>query len=232
VHVLVLYAHPEPTSFTAALKDRAVQALTAAGHTVDVSDLYGEGFDPVGGRTDFTTTADPERFHYQSEQDHAHSQDGFCAEVAREQARFAAADMIVPVFPVWWGGMPAILKGWFDRVLAYGFAYVDGHRFDTGFYRGRLCQIGVVTGGTPRRFSADGTYGSIEQVMWPVTRCMIEYLGMEVLPTFVAYAAPRVDDNARVAFLDEWAERLVTAAGRQETPRVPPLLLLASTLSD
>ena len=231
MHVLALYAHPEPTSFTAALKDRAVAALTAAGHTVDVSDLYAEGFDPVGGRDDFTTVADPDRFHYQSEQDHAHHHGGFSAEVAREQARFAAADMIVPIFPVWWGGMPAILKGWFDRVLAYGFAYVDGHRFDTGFFRGRLCQIGVVTGGTPRRFSTDGTYGSIEQVLWPVTRCMIEYLGMEVLPTFVAYAVPRVDDQARAAFLHDWAEQLVSTARRTEAPLVPQLLLEAAANS-
>jgi Putative NADPH-quinone reductase (modulator of drug activity B) len=107
MHVLVL---PEPTSFTAALKDTAVATLTAAGHTVDVSDLYAEGFDPVGGRDDFTTIADPERFHYQSEQEHAHTHNGFSARVAREQARFAAADMVVPVFPMWWGGMPAILK--------------------------------------------------------------------------------------------------------------------------
>jgi Putative NADPH-quinone reductase (modulator of drug activity B) len=225
VRALVLYAHPEPTSFTGALKDTAVAALTAAGHTVEVSDLYGEGFDPVGGRDDFATVADPGRFHYQSEQDHAHLHGGFSAEIAREQARFAVADLLVPVFPIWWGGMPAILKGWFDRVLAYGFAYVDGHRFDTGFFRGRRCQIGVVTGGTLRRFSSDGTYGSIEQVLWPITRCMIEYLGMEVASPFVAYGGPRVDDDRRAGYLSEWTERLVTEAGCSETPTVPSLLL-------
>jgi NAD(P)H dehydrogenase (quinone) len=212
MHALILYAHPEPTSFTAAMKDAAIAALTAAGHTVEVSDLYREDFDPVGGRGDFTTVHDPERFHYQSEQAHAHDHIGFSPDIVREQQRFAAADMIVPVFPLWWGGMPAVLKGWFDRVLAYGFAYVDGHRFDTGFFQGRTCQIGVVTGGTPRRFSADGTYGSIEQVLWPVTRCMIEYLGLEVLSTYVAYAAPRVCPAARLELLEGWEARIRASA--------------------
>src|SRR5437016_1523097 len=62
VNVLVIYAHPEPTSFAAALKNVALSALTAAGHKVEVSDLYAEGFNPVTGRHDFTNAADPARF--------------------------------------------------------------------------------------------------------------------------------------------------------------------------
>ncbi len=63
MHALIVYAHPEPTSFTAALKDTAVDALRGAGHTVDVSDLYAEGFNPVAGRHDFVAAFDPNRFH-------------------------------------------------------------------------------------------------------------------------------------------------------------------------
>ncbi|MQA01644.1 MAG: hypothetical protein GEV07_02555 [Streptosporangiales bacterium] len=99
VHALIVYAHPEPTSFTAALKDAAVTALTEAGHGVDVSDLYGEGFDPVAGRRDFTSVADPARFHYQTEQAHASVNHGFAAEIVREQQRIARAQVIIFVFP-------------------------------------------------------------------------------------------------------------------------------------
>ncbi len=58
MNVLIIYAHPEPTSFSAAMKNAARDALTAAGHHVEVSDLYAEGFNPVAGRHDFTTVAD------------------------------------------------------------------------------------------------------------------------------------------------------------------------------
>src|SRR5665647_876179 len=73
MNVLLVYAHPEPTSFTCALKETARDALTAAGYHVEVSDLYGEGFNPVAGRHDFVTTHDAGRFHYQNEQGHAHA---------------------------------------------------------------------------------------------------------------------------------------------------------------
>jgi len=64
VNVLIIYAHPESTSFAGALKNVAVSALTAAGHRVEVSDLYAEGFNPVAGRHDFENAADSVRFHY------------------------------------------------------------------------------------------------------------------------------------------------------------------------
>ena len=212
MNVFVLYAHPEPTSFTGAMKDIAVRVLTEAGHHVEVSDLYAENFNPVAGRHDFTSVADPKRFAYQVEQGHAHAHDGFAADLKREQARFIKADLMIVLFPIWWGGLPGILKGWFDRVLAFGFAYADGRRFTTGFFHGKRGLIGMVTGGTPERFSPTGVYGDIAQVLWPVQHCMIEYLGFEALPPFVAYAAPRIDDAGRAAHLAAWQKRLLDAA--------------------
>src|SRR5262249_34672216 len=194
VNALVVYAHPEPTSFSSALKDSACRALIAAGHAVEVSDLYAEGFNPVAGRGDFTGVADPARFHYQTEQLLASKTSGFTNDLAREQARLFRADLFVFVFPLWWGGLPAILKGWFDRVCAYGVAYADGKRFDQGYFVGRRAMLGLTTGGTPERFSAGNAYGPIDDVLYSVKRCVLEYLGLEVIDPFVAYAAPRVDD--------------------------------------
>ncbi len=84
-----------------ALKDRAVRTLRAAGHAVEVSDLYAEGFNPVAGRHDFTTIADASRFHYQAEQDHAAKSGGFAADLVREQGRLLRADLLIFLFPIW-----------------------------------------------------------------------------------------------------------------------------------
>ncbi|MGM4888454.1 NAD(P)H-dependent oxidoreductase [Tardiphaga sp. 215_C5_N2_1] len=211
MNVLMIYAHPEPTSFTGALKDAGVATLRQAGHAVVVSDLYAERFDPVAGRHDFNAVADAGRFHYQTEQAHAHGTGGFAADLVREQQRLRDADLVVWLYPIWWGGMPAILKGWFDRVLAFGFAYADGRRFDSGFFpdkRGLLC---LSTGGTRQRFSAGDAYGDIQTVLWPAQRLMIEYLGMTALEPFVAYAAPRVDAEGREVYLRQWSLRLQKA---------------------
>jgi NAD(P)H dehydrogenase (quinone) len=212
MNVLIVYAHPERTSFTAALKDAAVDALSAAGHRVEVSDLYGEGFNPVAGRHDFIGAADPTRFHYQSEQLHAARINGFAADLMREQERLMRADLLVFVFPLWWGGLPAIVKGWFDRVCAYGVAYADGRRFERGYFVGRRALLGLTTGGTTERFSADGSYGKMRHVLHSVRRCILEYLGLEVVEPFVAYAAPRVDAAARAEYLRSWRARLIAAA--------------------
>jgi len=213
MRALIVYANPEPTSFTAALKDRAAATLTSDGWQVEVSDLHGENFNPVAGRHDFTgEPADAARFHYQTEQAKAARGNSFAPDLAREQARVAQADLLIFLFPLWWGGPPAIVKGWLERVLAYGFAYVDGARFDSGFFRDKRGLIGVVTGGTPQRFSEEGVYGPIEKVLWPMQRLALEYMGLKVLPPFVAYAAPRVDAAARAAYLDAFAERVRDAA--------------------
>ncbi len=209
--VLILYAHPEPTSFCGALKDAAVETLAAAGHRATVSDLYAEGFDPVAGRHDFTTIADAGRFHYQSEQLHAAANGGFAPDLQREQARFRAADLVIVIFPLWWGGPPAILKGWFDRAMAAGFAYVDGARFEKGLWKEKTGLIAVTTGGTPTRFSEGDVYGPIGPILAPLQRLSLEYMGMRALEPFLAYAAPRVDEATRAAYLAAWRERVAAA---------------------
>lgn len=210
--VLIVTAHPEPQSFNHALTARAAGALQAAGHRVLLSDLYAEGFDPAGGRGDFIGAADPARFHYQREQTHACRHGTFAADIAREMARVEAADLLILQFPLWWGGPPAMLKGWVERVLAYGFAYVDGARFDTGLFRGRRAVLSVTTGGTPARFAEDGVYGPIEQVLRPIRRLALEYMGFEVAPSFVSYAAPRISPADRTALLDDWAAQVLAQA--------------------
>ncbi|MES2281023.1 MAG: NAD(P)H-dependent oxidoreductase [Pseudomonadota bacterium] len=209
---LIVYANPEPASFSAAMKDAARNTLTAAGHEVVVSDLYAENFNPVAGRHDFTTVADATRFHYQQEQLKASQENGFSNELVREQQRVADADLFIFIYPLWWGGMPAILKGWFDRVLAYGFAYADGKRFDSGFFKGRHGVVALTTGGTPERFSEGGVYGPIENLLYPHRRTMLEYLGLEVAPSFVAYASPRVSQAEREKYLADWSAQLTALA--------------------
>ncbi|MBN9888902.1 NAD(P)H-dependent oxidoreductase [Salipiger abyssi] len=205
-NILIVVAHPDPASFNHALAEGAARALRQAGHRVTVSDLAAEGFRADVGPHDVTERADPSRFHVQAEQAHAIRNDAFAADIRREQARVAGADNIILQFPIWWGGPPALMKGWIDRVLSYGFAYVDGRRFDTGVFRGRRAMISVTTGGTPERFSDEGVYGPIEPLLMPMQRLALEYMGFEVAPLQVAYGVPRTTPEAR-------AERIEALSG-------------------
>jgi NAD(P)H dehydrogenase (quinone) len=111
MHVLVVLAHPRRSSFTGELADALCQGLEEAGHTLELADLYQEGFDPLldEGQFGFETALDPEAERPQ--------------DVVREQARLDRAEGLIFVYPFWWSDVPAILKGWFDRVWSYGYAY-------------------------------------------------------------------------------------------------------------
>jgi len=110
VRVLVVFAHPEPASFSAALKDVAVETLTRLGHTVVVSNLYAEGFNPVGGPDD-VVHAPSCPFDYQGEQRRAASGGTFAPDIAERQRQVLGCDVLMLSFPMWWYGPPAILKG-------------------------------------------------------------------------------------------------------------------------
>lgn len=106
---LLVVAHPRSDALTAAVARRTRERLAADGYDVDVLDLYAEGFDPRLGPADEPDWRDRDKV--------------YSDEVLCHQRRVDAADAIVVVFPVWWFGLPAILKGWIDRVWNYGFAY-------------------------------------------------------------------------------------------------------------
>ncbi len=107
MHVLVVLDHPKPGSFSAAVAQQFMAGAEAAGHSTELADLHLEGFDPrwtiadIDGDEGVATPAD----------------------VAKEQARIERADAICFVFPLFWWGMPAMTKGWVERVWSWGWAY-------------------------------------------------------------------------------------------------------------
>src|SRR5262249_1951982 len=147
MNVLIVYAHPEPKSFNGAMKDLAVETLSAAGHDAVVSDLYAMGFNPIAGPDDMSgDLANPDYFSLPREQTAAYDKGTLAPDIAAEIEKLKRADFVIFQFPVWWFGMPAILKGWADRVFARGFAYLPGRKYDTGMFKGKLAMIAATTG--------------------------------------------------------------------------------------
>ena len=138
---LVVYCHPVETSFVAALRDRVVAELTDADHDVDLWDLYAEGFDP-------RLTAHEHSNHLAGLETKP--------ELAEDFERLGRADAIVFVYPTWWSGQPAMLKGWIERVWAQGLAFhlpPGGSRLRAGLTRVRRV-VAVTTHGSPKWVNA------------------------------------------------------------------------------
>jgi NAD(P)H dehydrogenase (quinone) len=134
VRILVVFAHPKRDSFTGRILDSFVAGLEQAGHVAEVADLYSEGFQPLLVPEDYAQWEDRP----------------MPADVLREQARVERSDGIALVFPVWWWSMPAILKGWFDRVFCAGWAYSEDYDPEGSLLPGRkfvlLCPAGSSEG--------------------------------------------------------------------------------------
>jgi NAD(P)H dehydrogenase (quinone) len=108
---LIIFAHPRPDSFSAALRHAVVDTLAGKGHQIDLLDLNDSGFDPVLSADARNTYFDPQRN---------------CAGIEQHVARLKRAEAIVLIYPNWWFGFPAVLKGYFDRVWVPGVAFELG----------------------------------------------------------------------------------------------------------
>lgn len=126
--VFWLSAHPEPRSLNGQLRRMGIKHLKSTGHLVVESDLYAMGWDPVV-RGDGLVEAG-QRFDPTGDTKRAYIEGSLPSDVRGEQAKLQDADAVVVQFPLWWYAVPAILKGWFDRVLVSGFAF--GKDPDTG----------------------------------------------------------------------------------------------------
>jgi NAD(P)H dehydrogenase (quinone) len=226
MNVLLVFAHPEPGSLNGALRDVAVGQLRAEGHEVRVSDLYAEGWKSEVDREDFPTWPTDERLVAVQASKTAFEDGTLTADVRAEIDKLLWADALILQFPLWWYGMPAILKGWVDRVYAYGFAYGVGEHSDTrwgdrygeGTLAGKRAMLIVTAGGWEEHYSARGVNGAIDDLLFPINHGILYYPGYDVLPPFVACRVDRLDAAGFEPVAERLRERMRTLA---TTPPIP-----------
>ncbi|KAF1053798.1 MAG: Glutathione-regulated potassium-efflux system ancillary protein KefF [Stenotrophomonas maltophilia] len=213
MNVLLVHAHPERTSLTHHLAEIAREVLQAQGHEVQQSDLYAMGWKAVFDAQDFPQRSDPQRLSFIAESAHAFSQGCQTADVEAEQRKLLAADALILLFPLWWFGMPAIMKGWVDRVWAYGLAYGyrnagNAHRYGDGAFAGKRALLAVAVGGPEIDYSPRGINGPLEQLLFPITHGTLFFPGLQVLPSFAVYGAAALDAQRMAEARAAWRERL------------------------
>ncbi|WP_051229465.1 NAD(P)H-dependent oxidoreductase [Paludibacterium yongneupense] len=195
--VLIVHAQPEPSSLTCQFQALAMQVLRERGHEVIVSDLYGMRWKAVYDELDFPHRVDSRRLSFVEESGQAYASGRQTADVAHEQQKLLAADAVIVMFPLWWFGMPAILKGWVDRVFAYGFAYGyrregNRYRYGDGILKGKRALLSVMVGGPAADYSPRGINGPLDQLLFPVMHGTFFFAGMDMLPVHAVYGTGRL----------------------------------------
>lgn len=224
--ILVVSAHPDPASLTNALCGVAVNQLEADRHEVRVTDLYAAGWKSAVDRFDFPSLPEAARLRVPAASSAAFATGTLTDDVITEQAKLLWADALILVFPLWWFSMPAILKGWVDRVYAYGFAYGVGEhsetrwgdRYGEGTLAGKRAMLVVTAGGWESHYGPRGINGPIDDLLFPIQHGVLFYPGYDVLPPFIVYRADGLSERAFAATAESLRARMRTLFS---TPPIP-----------
>lgn len=182
---LIVMAHPNPDSFNQAIKEHLVAELEAQNHQVRVRDLYALGFDPV------LSLEELQRYD---------SQEGEVpADVQVEQDEILWADNLVFIYPTWWWSMPAVMKGYFDRVFLPGFAFSADEQGIKGLLTGKKAWI-VQTTGSDQAYIEEN--GLDRMVKTPMEIGLFNFCGIELVDHRLLAAVPFVTDEERKVMLE------------------------------
>lgn len=204
MNVLIVHAHPEPQSFTTSMMKTAVADFTAAGHSVEVSDLYAMNWNPVAQASDFGSRKKDDYLVYALEQRHGYEGGTIAADIAAEIEKVKNADLIIFSFPLYWFSVPAILKGWIDRVLVSGFCYGGLRFYDNGGLKGKKATLNFTLGGREHMFGPGAIHGELDIMLRPILRGTFAYVGLDVLPFFAAYHIPYLKPEAREQIMQDY----------------------------
>lgn len=229
MNILLVLAHPEAASLNGSLHRFMLEHLTAIGHSVQVSDLYAMRWKPALDADDFPARDTAARFDPVLDSLHAFETGTQTVDIAGEQEKLLWADAVILQFPLWWYSMPAILKGWVERIYAYGFAYGLGEHSDThwgdrfgeGVMAGKRAMLVVTTGGWASHYAPRGINGTMDDLLFPIQHGILYYPGFDVLPPYVVHRTNKIDDAAYARITGELGRQLDTLFTAEPIPFRP-----------
>jgi NAD(P)H dehydrogenase (quinone) len=206
--IFIVHAHPEPQSFCSAMKDTAVETFQKLGHEVQVSDLHQMNWNPVASGNDFEVRSQPDYLVYALEQRESYKSGQLSPDIQAEIEKLKWCDLLIFSFPMYWFSVPAILKGWIDRVFVSGFCYGGKRFYDQGGLKGKKGLLAFTLGGREDMFGEDKIHGEMQTMLRPLLRGSMAYVGLTVLPPFIGWHVPYISDEDRQSLLKDYREYL------------------------
>lgn len=220
---LYVYVHPDERSFNRQLFDAGRAALEPT-HDVVTSDLYAMGFNPAltsADLGDFAREDDP----FLDRWARAYAEGQLPADVRVEQQKLLDADLVVLQFPLWWYSVPAMLKGWFDRVFASGFGFdvtdpATGlpRKYGDGVLVGKRALISVSLGEGLRAIAPRGISGDLDSLLFSLTHGTLFYAGISPLPLHIIADADDLGPADVDREIKRFTDRIAGLADETPTP--------------
>ncbi|GMG20603.1 unnamed protein product [Ambrosiozyma monospora] len=211
--VLIVFAHPEPhgQSLNHSLFKVTIDELQKLGHEVKTSDLYAMNWKANVDADDFTAFDKVnDRLKINAEREKSYKNGTLSKDVLEEQEKLMWADFLILQFPLWWFSMPAIMKGWADRVLTNGFINVVSVKKNSpaGLFKGKRAMLLVTVGGPERSFSETGVSGDTFDLLFPIQHGILFYAGYQVMQPYLVWLANWLPEESFEKIADELRERL------------------------
>ncbi|XP_044913123.1 ribosyldihydronicotinamide dehydrogenase [quinone] isoform X1 [Felis catus] len=166
--------------------------------------------------------SNPEFFNYGVEAYEAFKKGALTSDIIDEQKKVQEADLVIFQFPLYWFSMPAILKGWMDRVLCQGFAFDIPGFYDSGFLKNKLALLSLTTGSTAEMYMKTGVSGDYRYFLWPLQHGALHFCGFKVLAPQISFAPEIASEEERKAMVASWAQRLKTIWEEEPIDCTPP----------
>ncbi|KZM53736.1 NAD(P)H-dependent oxidoreductase [Aeribacillus pallidus] len=183
MNTLIIYAHPNPNSFNYAILQTTVQKLQQKQHEIRIRDLYEMNFNPVL-KEDYFTKQNP----------------AVSKAIQEEQMHFSWAKQLIFIYPTWWNGMPAILKGYIDKIFTNGFAFTFTDEGAKGLLQNKRAIIFQTTSHPENYLKPYQLIASMETI---VDVGILNFCGIETITHKFFYSVPYVDENTKKAMLKE-----------------------------
>jgi NAD(P)H dehydrogenase (quinone) len=186
------------------MKDKAVETFQNLGHEVQVSDLHQMKWNPVASGNDFEVRSQPDYLVYALEQREAYKSGQLSPDIQAEIEKLKWCDLLIFNFPMYWFSVPAIMKGWIDRVFVSGLCYGGKRFYDQGGLKGKKGLLAFTLGGREHMFGKDKIHGEIQTMLRPLMRGSMAYVGLSVLPPFIGWHVPYISDEDRHSLLEQY----------------------------
>ena len=198
MNIYIILAHPEKKSFNASLAEAQRKALIKSGHKVRFKNLYQDKFNPLLTRDDFPHVPKNQHIQFPHAQGQSYKNNTTAVDVAEEHKNLYWANAVIMQFPLWLYSMPAILKGWCERVLSEGFAHEPSNNrwFDNGGLSDTRLFLSLTTNGKSVAFSSRGRHGSLDIILWPMLNAFW-FAGFKIIKPFIAFDVIRATDIER-----------------------------------
>jgi NAD(P)H dehydrogenase (quinone) len=194
----IVFAHPNIQSYNGALRNIAIEELKNNGYEVSVSDLYQMNFKASADKNDFTELHNKDYFDIQGEQAIALQNNTFTEDIKREHQLLSEAELIIFQFPLWWYSMPALLKGYIDRVFSMGWAYGGGQALV-----GKKILVSMTTG-APDFAWTNEKRGTIAEIFKHLFVGTFGLCGLTIIDPFLVYSPKRMSPEERLNTLHQF----------------------------